>query len=109
MGTNYYWHSRICDCCGRSDVAHIGKSSYGWMFALHVIPEEDVNDVNDWVRRFHEEASVIRNEYDEEISIEEMLRIILERNSTWRRHTVDGRHCLYRGAGTWDAISGEFS
>lgn len=109
MGTNYYWHTNVCDCCGRSDVYHIGKSSMGWMFALHVIPEEDVNDVNDWVKRFYQPGSVIHNEYDEEISVEEMLRIILERNPLGQRHSVDGQHCLYHGAGTWDAISGEFS
>lgn len=38
MGTNYYLHSQDpCEHCGRSyPELHIGKSSAGWVFALHV-------------------------------------------------------------------------
>jgi len=45
MGTNYYLVKNErppCPCCERTYVQerlHIGKSSGGWCFALHVIPE----------------------------------------------------------------------
>ncbi len=33
MGTNFYLHSGICECCGKADeIHHIGKSSMGWKF-----------------------------------------------------------------------------
>ena len=35
MGTNYYFE-RTCECCGHGAQYHIGKSSAGWCFALHV-------------------------------------------------------------------------
>lgn len=35
MGTNYYWRGNACDCCGRYDVIHVGKSSAGWVFGWH--------------------------------------------------------------------------
>lgn len=34
MGTNYYWTENVCECCGRKDLIHIGKSSYGWAFSF---------------------------------------------------------------------------
>lgn len=37
MGTNYYLHINACPTCQRGDgVVHIGKSSGGWCFSLHV-------------------------------------------------------------------------
>src|SRR5450631_1105933 len=37
MGTNYYLQLPGCDHCNRAgDRLHIGKSSGGWCFALHV-------------------------------------------------------------------------
>lgn len=32
MGTNYELYYNKCQCCGRSDSIHIGKSSAGWRF-----------------------------------------------------------------------------
>ena len=38
MGTNYYWQeSEPCAACGRGyEQVHVGKSSAGWCFSLHV-------------------------------------------------------------------------
>ena len=44
MGTNYYFEdsSEVCECCGRgAESLHIGKSSGGWCFSLHVMPERE--------------------------------------------------------------------
>lgn len=85
MGTNYYLYENdnICKHCGRYDedtVLHIGKSSYGWCFSLHVIPESNINSLDDWKKLFEQEDKyIIKNEYDEKISKEKMLEIIEKR------------------------------
>lgn len=145
MGTNFYLHApeaNKCDHCGRSDpgeVLHIGKSSAGWVFALHVIPERGITDLDDW--RALWAAGTIKNEYGDVLTPEEMELTITERGRPrdwdaewWRpaqlyasemhfhqrnysergpngllRHQIDGRHCIKHGAGTWDCMPGEFS
>jgi hypothetical protein len=137
MGTNYYSVKRdinldgdtFWDMRGTEGVLHIGKSSAGWCFSLHVIPELGINDLNDWVRMFIEPDRVIINEYLEIVPLDRMMGVITcrsrpekenftnslyERNFTiegpnnLRRHAV-GDFCLGHGEGTWDYISGEFS
>jgi hypothetical protein len=82
MGTNYYWVPQPdCECCGRPfEPIHIGKSSYGWCFSLHVDSYEDINTLNDWQLRWSKPGSFIRNEYGDTIPIDEMLKIITERS-----------------------------
>ena len=86
MGTNYYLHRNICAHCGRGDQPlHIGKSSVGWCFSLHVgrdyedEPLAKIRDLDDWRAIWHD--GVIRNEYDQEISIADMERQITERGT----------------------------
>jgi hypothetical protein len=137
MGTNYYHHEKEpCPTCGHAEEGrHIGKSSAGWCFSLHVYPEDGINDLPDWQARWS--VGRIVNEYRETISAEEMLRIVTKREcgkpktgdvpwgyATWshfyeRNHAVPGpknllRHqlgefCLKHGDGTWDCIAREFS
>lgn len=132
MGTNYYLHTKSpCETCGRhDDPLHIGKSSAGWCFSLHVMPEDGINDLADWVRLWSEPSARIINEYGDEVTAEEMMQTITDRfwqkNCTlpplWysqndaepgpnglARHRLDHRHCIQHGAGTWDCIVGEFS
>ena len=117
MGTNYYLHQKQdCECCGRPfEPMHIGKSSCGWCFALHVMPDDNINTLEDWIDLWSEPGSFIHNEYGEKISTDDMLEIITGRRK-WdgsfpctKRHTVDGSHCIGHGNGTWDYIIGEFS
>lgn len=114
MGTNYYLYEKpACKCCGREfDGQHIGKSSGGWCFALHVVPEDSIHTLDDWRALWSRPGSYIRNEYGNLVSIEDMEDTITNRE--WRgdfprRHDIDGRHCLGHGPGTWDYITGEFS
>lgn len=141
MGTNYYLHNKPdCECCGRPFVPmHIGKSSAGWCFALHVAPEEGINSLDDWRALWSAPGSYVRNEYDERVPLEEMEKIITQRSrdkdwsdaSWWQgfytseRHFHDkngsergpngllrhriGRYCASHGEGTWDCMLGEFS
>ena len=112
MGTNYYLHQKPdCECCGRPfEPLHIGKGSGGWCFALHVMPEDNINTLADWRDLWSEPGAYIRDEYGERVSIADMELTITARR--WhgafpRRH--DGRHCIGHGDGTWDYIAGEFS
>jgi len=81
MGTNYYYHkSPPCPHCGRNDEPlHIGKSSGGWCFSLHVTPEQGINSLDDWCKLWDNEDTYILDEYDQEITVDKMLCIIKER------------------------------
>lgn len=113
MGTNYYLHKEpACESCGREhEPLHIGKSSLGWCFSLHVIPEKGINTLEDWRELWKSGTAYILDEYDERVPIEEMEKIITQRSHPigLYRHPLDGRHCLGHGDGTWDYIAGEFS
>lgn len=114
MGTNYYWHAEPpCSECGRPhEKLHIGKSSGGWAFALHVIPERGINSLDNWRTLWAKEGSYIRNEYGDKVSVADMEHTVTKR--TWHtgellRATIDYRHCIAHGDGTWDHILGDFS
>lgn len=142
MGTNYYWSEHLqpaCPACGHQPTVqelHIGKSSAGWVFALHVYPEQGIHDLDDWKERF-QRSCAIWDEYGTAVSISEMLKTITERKWTepkWRKvlpaievmefyrmnDCLDGPNGCLRaklrpnavikhGAGTWDCRVGEFS
>ena len=65
MGTNYYLYpTPKCECCGREcEPVHIGKASAGWYFALHVIPEEGINTLEDWKELWSFPGTYIKDEY----------------------------------------------
>jgi len=137
MGTNYYWHEKPpCESCGRSyEAKHIGKSSAGWVFSLHVMPDEGVTDIDDW-ERLWASGGEIYDEYGTKHTVEEMRLVIMARThkekwdtvpfmyESWAefhrhnhseegpvgllRHKLDSR-CIKHGNGTWDCIIGEFS
>ncbi len=131
MGTNYYWHEKSpCKYCGRAyEPLHIGKSSAGWCFSLHVIPERRIKDLGDWEHLWRKAGTYIENESGDRLTPEEMQDQIVNRaggRAEWSasdyrdnhaepgpyglaRHIVDGWHCIKHGAGTWDCITGEFS
>jgi hypothetical protein len=90
MGTNYYLHEKAdCECCGRPfEQLHIGKSSGGWCFSLHVIPEEGINTIEDWIAKWSAPGVQIRNEYNDFVEPHEMLAVICDRRGS--RHSGDG-------------------
>lgn len=83
MGTNYYLHTKPdCECCDRPyEPLHIGKSSGGWCFSLHVMPEDGINTLDDWRALWSAPGAYIRNEYGERFIPDEMERIITERSN----------------------------
>lgn len=137
MGTNYYLSPQPpCPHCGREyEQLHIGKSSGGWCFSLHVDPDKGIKDLADWGQLWLKPGAVITDEYGETVPPNEMLSIITERKRdiqeetpygyrSWAdfhnrngsepgpkgllRHRI-GHSCIGHGAGTWDLIVGEFS
>ena len=129
MGTNYYLKEDCCKTCGRSDKEiHIGKSSGGWCFALHIDKSEGINSLDDWEKRWGNDGSIIFDEYGDQIAPDKMLSIITERERSSgppskeflkENHAIEGpnglarselsNHCTGYGSGTWDLIKGEFS
>lgn len=142
MGTNYYSVKRYVDfeseesfwdLRGTEDCIHIGKSSAGWCFSLHIVPELGINTLKDWIGMFIEPDRIIIDEYRETVSFLDMIRIITNRSrpqsNSWdatmleRNHAEPGPHglvrhrieffeyggCVGHGEGTWDLIKGEFS
>lgn len=140
MGTNYYLHDNtMCSACGRGhEPRHIGKSSIGWCFSLHVIPEDNINSLDDWMVLLGRQGSRIVDEYGTEIDSAGMIEIITNRKGIKGWDEIDwpyggyahekdfhernnsekgpngllrhkiGSHCIGHGDGTWDLIAGEF-
>lgn len=84
MGTNYYWYAQEpCPCCGRDyEPIHIGKSSAGWHFGLHIYPEDKIHTLNDWIRKIETKGGIIKNEYGDKLSLQELINTIKYRGST---------------------------
>ena len=139
MGTNYYAviesEMGACPTCGRDGHLvekrwHIGKSSYGWCFALHIGSEREPHipeSLEAWKSTWKSSIR-IENEYGETMTLESMEKIITGRDhphankdrdwfisnhavpgpNNLARHSL-GDHCIGHGEGTWDLITGEFS
>lgn len=118
MGTNYYYEtagSDPCPHCGRGDDSeklHIGKSSAGWAFSLHIIPDKGINSLEDW-QKLWASGGQIRNEYGEYECVEGMLSVITQRShpSGLRRHGdgSGGYVFVQPGEPTYDLADYEFS
>jgi hypothetical protein len=130
VSTNYYWHPVACAHCGRGgEPVHIGKSSARWCFALHVIPERGLRILDDWHACWKTTPGRIVNEYSDQLSIDEMLKVITDRSwpgapmtkkdrvrnqavlgpNNLLRVAVGSGGCVGHGLGPWDLIIGEFS
>lgn len=133
MGTNYYFESDKLPF--ENTKMHIGKSSGGWCFFLRVYPNLGINDLKDWEHIFNLNIGKISDEYDRDISPEEMAKEIKER--FWNnppkqdpkfyhrnfavpgpkgltRSIIDGNHCIGWGNNndinsTWDLFINDFS
>jgi len=126
MGTNYYLEEELpCPTCARPfERLHIGKSSAGWCFALHEIPERGLTTLDAWMALWAQGR--IFDEYGEEIEPDRMRSIVTERSGRgdtafdFDRNYAEpgpnglvrakiGPYCTAHGIGTWDMIPGEFS
>lgn len=86
MGTNYYVKrdpdllTKLKSENAESEVLHIGKSSGGWCFSVKVYPERGIHDLKSWYRILRKGKNHIFDEYDREVTLDELLRIITQRS-----------------------------
>ena len=98
MGTNYYY-DLYKGSVELEEELHIGKSSVGWVFSMHVIPEKNLNSLHEWVAFILSAHGNIRNEYGKNIYLGELLRTITERKFDKPLKEVfepDGFYCSIR-------------
>jgi hypothetical protein len=103
---------------GRPPMIHIGKSSGGWCFSLHVYPVFGLHTLTDWknfAARLVGEGWRVEDEYGTEHTLADLWRVV-EREGWNRddgrpflRHYVDGVHCIGHGDGHYDYSIGDFS
>jgi hypothetical protein len=136
MGTNYYAVSKkenftetelshLADDLDDDEVIiHLGKSSGGWRFSLHVYPEIGLMSWND-ILTIAENSVRILDEYEEEVTLDFFIDVVTDRK--WGRvssdedymidkhglriHPIDNSHCIGNGGEneTFDYIKGNFS
>lgn len=88
MGTNYYQLIDRCEHCGRArENRHIGKSSAGWTFSFHAIPEDNVNSYQDWLREFAI-SPWIQDEYGDLITVEDFKKMVEAKRESPYNHTT---------------------
>lgn len=103
MGTNYYLEPPPREPNKPAGARlHIGKVTAGWAFALHVIPDEGLNDLSDWIVRWSQPGWSIFDEYGDLVDPARMREIVLGRQGLRRMEPPDdGR--------AYDRIAREFS
>ncbi len=91
MGTNYYFLEKpAMDIFGKAELRHIGKSSMGWCFGLHVYPKEKISTWHDWLAYMenHPISRIIEtpivDEYEEKLTIAQFIPIVTERKAKRR-------------------------
>src|SRR5215472_706905 len=137
MGTNYFCKTDRYELTGfpqtvepgESAILHIGKSSAGWTFALHAIPELELYDLEDWLKLWQGGAWLIYDDAGAAYSVQGVVNVILARfgkfpvgrTPLWYRENAAlpgphglarrliGSFCVRHGEGAYDVCVGEFS
>lgn len=132
MSTNYY----VVDFRA-NEKTHIGKSSFGWCFALRQYAHIGLMDLHDWIKFFESKNfslwCSIFNEYGDPVDIQTFLTIVTERKGISSPISEDKlksqgaergpknllrcklksssfeHGCIKHGEGTWDIFDTEFS
>lgn len=114
MGTNYYWYStNQCPTCHHIEAPlHIGKSSAGWAFGLRIHPEQDINTLDDWKKKWM--TGEIKDEYSKVITAREMINVITNRAHIYGlKYRSDNQENSWlqisKGEGTFEYCNYEFS
>lgn len=89
MGTNYYYIADECGSCGRYDKIHIGKSSGGWPFSVHIIPEKNLMCWQDWYDKIKFQGR-IKDEYGADVTLKELDELVkMKRGYKDERYVLD--------------------
>jgi len=78
MGTNYYAVDAE-SLSGEASNLHIGKSSGGWCFGLHVVPSLGLNSWNEWYEFLVCKGYEIQDEYGGVIPVAKLVDVITKR------------------------------
>lgn len=131
MGTNYYlrqgqdaaeahWEHPLNGLLhrdtGRAARIHLGKSSGGWAFGLHVYPEQgwgNFDRILELVINLTCAGWVLEDEYGAVLTPAKFARIVHRSDwepppDGWKRHEINGVYCIGHGAGAFDYLIGEF-
>ncbi len=105
MGTNYYIDLDFCKHCERSDRIHLGKSSFGWKFAIeiHKIYYKTFKEFVEFIR-----DKRIVDEYHKEITFDEIMDMI-ERKKGHKSHFENYPKSRYADCEKADLMKEEFS
>lgn len=114
MGTNYYAVRTRPTMC---EPIHIGKSSAGWMFLFREQHEmwndppviwHSFTELNNWLKEYVVEKKLyaILNEYDEEISYEEFIKMV-ERKQVLDKNNEEN-FCYCKNIGGYRFADNEF-
>jgi hypothetical protein len=61
MSTNFYLQKGACSHCGHMpEATHLGLSSGGWCFGLHVYPERGINDLPELIVWLNDELGYLK-------------------------------------------------
>lgn len=103
MGVNYYLKNQKT-----LDTIHIGKSSAGWAFTLHIDPENGISSLEDWQKLWNTPGWVIMDEYDHVIDVPTMENLITNRP---RKHMLryNFGDVIVNHDVTYDMVTGNFS
>ena len=97
---------------------HIGKSSGGWCFSLHVYPDHGIHTLADWknfAKKMISEGWRAEDEYyfahtpDQLWDIVERVGWKRPADQKFRRHEILDGYCVGNGEGLYDYVIGEFS
>ena len=84
MGTNYYTKIKECECCGRFEEIHLGKSSCGWKFSFQYNDGKyykNFDEMKSWLK-----DKVIKDEYNRIITLEEFFLMIKDKQKETNSH-----------------------
>ena len=74
---------------------HIGKSSAGWCFSLHIYPEYGIHTWGDWLKLIGRKWIV--SEYHRRVSKAELIEIVTKRRfQDNREYYNSGKHPYYK-------------
>jgi len=110
MGLNFYlvYNEKIdsiCPCCEHKTTKdkelHLGKSSNGWTFALHVYPEQGIHTWGDVLYEALQatgKGGWIKDEYGTEVEIDMFVDIVTERSS---HYTIEHNIAIATAYNIW--------